>query len=128
MKSSGGAAETGQDWTLEYHQGLVQRLLLSFHNIFTSHKNVHNQKTQRHRDGTRIPGGEGTSERRGVCLPLCPLPIPESPSINRCPQASSRSLSWGRRQRQTDSNPSESRKFQVARSEQRGCSESRRPT
>lgn len=35
VKSSAGASETGQGWTPESHRGLVQRLLLSFYNIFT---------------------------------------------------------------------------------------------
>lgn len=35
VKSRVGASETGQGWTPESHQGLIQRLLLSFYNIFT---------------------------------------------------------------------------------------------
>lgn len=35
VKSRVEASETGQGWTPESHQGLIQRLLLSFYNIFT---------------------------------------------------------------------------------------------
>lgn len=35
VKSRVGASETGQGWTPESHQDLVQRLLLSFYTIFT---------------------------------------------------------------------------------------------
>lgn len=55
------------------------------------------------------PGEEGASERRGMPLPLPPAP-PRTPQHPQEPPPGdgSRSLSWGRGKRQTDSNPSES--------------------
>lgn len=112
VKSSVGASETGQCWTPESHQGLLQRLLLSLYNIFTR-----SQKRAQPEDPERACAPGGGAEVRGEGhSSLSAPPHPRTPQHPQQPHPGdgSRSLSQGRGKRQTHSNPSESRKFQVA--------------
>jgi len=91
--------------------------------IYKVIRNVHNQKTQRHRESLCPQEGRATV-REGCPFLSAPSPPRNAPaSSTAAPSDSSRSLSWGRGKRQTDSNPSESGKLQVAR--RGGCSGSR---
>ena len=84
--------------------------------------------TRRPRDTESIPPA---LERRVTMRGRAPLPPPALPPQNTSVSSTTasrrtfRKPELGQRKRQTDFNPNEGRKFQVAPSERRGCSESR---
>ena len=125
VHSSVEAPQTGHSWTPESTRVQFSAFCFLSTTYLQGHKNVHNQKTQRHRE---YPPA---LERRVTMRGRAPLPPPAHPPQNTSVSSTTasrrtfRKPELGQRKRQTDFNPNAGRKFQVAPSERRGCSESR---